>query len=85
MGTKFWRKPINLEKKNVKPDFEFKDDNQVPIGYKHINCHMILDVKLDLTWKARYVVGGHQTDLPTKDMVYMLVLCIMTVFLLLSS
>jgi hypothetical protein len=68
-GTDFWRKAIDKEMKNVMPAFEFRDDNEVPIGYKHIDCHMIFDVKLDLTRKARYVAGGHQTD-PPKDMVY---------------
>jgi hypothetical protein len=68
-GTNFWRKAIDKEMRNVKPAFEFRDDNKVPIGYKHIDCHMIFDVKLDLTRKARYVAGGHQTD-PPKDMVY---------------
>jgi hypothetical protein len=31
-GTNFWRQAIDKETKNVKPAFEFKDDNQVPIG-----------------------------------------------------
>jgi hypothetical protein len=68
-GTNFWRKVIEKEMKNVMPAFKFRDDNQVPVGYKHIDCHMIFDVKLDLTRKARYVAGGHQMD-PTKEMVY---------------
>jgi hypothetical protein len=68
-GTDFWKKAIDKEMRNVKPAFEFKDNNKVPIGYKHIDCHMIFDVKLDLTRKARFVAGGHQTD-PPKDMVY---------------
>jgi hypothetical protein len=68
-GTNFWRKAVDKETKNVMPAFEFRDDSQVPVGYKHIDCHMIFDVKLDLTRKVRYVAGGHQTD-PPKDMVY---------------
>jgi hypothetical protein len=68
-GTDFWKKAVDKEMKNVMPAFEFRDDNQVPVGYKHIDCHMIFDVKLDLMRKARYVVGGHKTD-PPKDMVY---------------
>jgi hypothetical protein len=68
-GTDFWRKAVDKEMKNFMPAFEFCDDNQVPMGYKHRDCHMIFDVKLDLMRKARFVAGGHQTD-PPKDMVY---------------
>lgn len=68
-GTDFWTKAIEKEMKNVMPAFEFRDDNTVPIGYKHIDCHLIFDVKTDLTRKARYVAGGHQTD-PPKESTY---------------
>jgi hypothetical protein len=67
--TDFWRKAVDKEMKNVMPAFKFRDDNQVPVGFKHIDCHMMFDVKFDLTWKARYVAGGHQMDTP-KDMVH---------------
>lgn len=60
-GTDFWKKAIDKEMRNVKPAFEFRDDNKVPIQYKHIDCHMIFDGKLDLTRKAQFVAGGHQT------------------------
>ena len=53
----------------MSPAFEFKDDNTVPPGYKHIDCHMVFDIKTDLTRKARLVAGGHQTD-PPKESVY---------------
>lgn len=39
------------------------------VGYKHIDCHMIFDIKTDLTRKARLVGGGHQTEVP-KEMTY---------------
>jgi hypothetical protein len=68
-GTDYWRKAIEKEMRNVMPAFEFRDDNVVPIGYKHIDCHLVFDIKADLTRKARYVAGGHQTD-PPKDSVY---------------
>jgi len=38
----------------------------VPPGFTKITCHLIFDVKFDLTWKARYVAGGHLTDPPTS-------------------
>jgi hypothetical protein len=68
-GTDFWRKAIELEMKNVMPAFEFIDDDVVPKFYKKIDCHMIFDVKMDLTRKARLVAGGHQTD-PPKESTY---------------
>ena len=68
-GTDFWRRAIEQEMKNVLPAFEFVDDDVVPKFYKHIDCHMIFDVKMDLTRKARFVAGGHQTD-PPKESTY---------------
>jgi hypothetical protein len=50
-GTGFWRKAIEKEMKNVMPAFKFWDDNQVSVGYKHIDCHMIFNVKLNLIRK----------------------------------
>ncbi len=41
--------------------FEFRDDDVMPIGHQKIDCHMIFDVKMDLTRKACMVAGGHQT------------------------
>ena len=68
-GTNFWRKVIEKVIKNVGLAFEFRDDDTVPIGYKHITCHMIFDVKTDLLRKARLVAGDHLTN-PPKDSVY---------------
>ena len=36
----------------------------MPIGYQHIDCHMIFDVKMDFIWKAQFVAGGHMTEAP---------------------
>jgi hypothetical protein len=57
-GTDFWRKAIEQEMKNVMPAFEFIDGDEAPKFYKKIDCHMIFDVKMDLTRKARLVAGG---------------------------
>jgi hypothetical protein len=64
-GTNFWRKTIEQDMKNVLPAFEFIDNNVVPKFYKHIDCHMIFDVKMDLTRKARFVAGD-----PLKESTY---------------
>ena len=36
----------------------------MPIGFQEIPCHIIFDVKMDFTRKARYVAGGHKTQMP---------------------
>ena len=68
-GTDFWRFSIEKEMKNVIPAFEFYDNDNMPIGYKEIGCHMIFDVKIDLTRKSRLVAGEHKTN-PPKDSTY---------------
>ena len=35
-----------------------------PVGNTEITCHLIFDLKIDMTWKAQYVVGGHLTYVP---------------------
>jgi hypothetical protein len=66
-GTDFWAKAIAKEMKNVRPAFKVLDDGaKKPIGYKEIKCHMIFYVKMDFSRKARFVAGGHMTDLPSS-------------------
>ena len=33
-------------------------------GFQEIKCHIIFDVKMDFTRKARFVAGGHMTETP---------------------
>lgn len=66
-GNTLWADAIEKEKKNSKVAFHFLGvDAPPPPGYKKITCHMIFDVKFDLTRKARYVAGGHLTEAPTS-------------------
>ena len=49
------------------PAFEFHPKGlKAPIGYKWIPLHLIFDVKMDFTRKARLVTRGHVTDPPTS-------------------
>ena len=60
----FWFDAIAKEMKNVKVAFKILDDDKViPVGCRlqPIPCHLIFNVKMDFTHKARYVVGGHVT------------------------
>ena len=69
-GTDYWRKAIEKEMKNVRVAFKILDgDGDIPIGHLEIKCHMVFDVKMDLTRKARLVAGGHKTE-PSKESVY---------------
>ena len=35
------------------------------VWHKEIRCHIVFDVKMDFTRKARFVAGGHMTEAPT--------------------
>ncbi len=50
---------------------------RAPPGYQQILCHMVFDIKMDFTRKARYVAGGHVTDPPIRK--HMQALCQETV------
>jgi hypothetical protein len=40
--------------------------DSIPHGYKKISLHMVFDIKMDFTRKARLVAGGHLTDVPAS-------------------
>ncbi|GKY96005.1 hypothetical protein MPSEU_000561000 [Mayamaea pseudoterrestris] len=66
-GTDFWKKALAKEMTNVMPAFRFLDAEEPdPVGHQLIRCHMIFDVKMDLTRKARFVAGGHVTETPSS-------------------
>ena len=55
-----WEKALIKEISKVRVAFELLEDHSQPLpGSKHINYHVIFDVKHDLTRKARLVAGGH--------------------------
>ncbi len=63
-----WRKAIAKEMENMSIAFEIMDDDEVlPSGYKPASCHLIFDVKMDFTRKARYVLDGHRTANPENS------------------
>ena len=73
-GTDFWRKALGKEMNKVKvawttadgvsPEQARTGKEPSMIGYQEIRCHVIFDVKMDFTCKARFVAGGHTTDTP---------------------
>jgi Reverse transcriptase (RNA-dependent DNA polymerase) len=48
---------------------QLRQDKTVYVGFEEIACHMIFDVKMDLTRKARFVAGGHMTE-PSASITY---------------
>jgi hypothetical protein len=73
-GTDFWARAMEKELRKVKVAWEARDDlciddvrrGRALIGYTEIKCHMIFDVKMDFTRKARFVAGGHMTEAPSS-------------------
>jgi hypothetical protein len=73
-GTDLWTRAINKEMAKVKVAWETRDDltpeevragkARDMIGFQEIGCHIIFDIKMDFTRKARFVAGGHTTDTP---------------------
>jgi Reverse transcriptase (RNA-dependent DNA polymerase) len=78
-NTDLWRKALGKEMSKVKVAWKSIDDytpeqvrtGKAPtlIGYQEIKCHVIFDVKMDFTRKARFVAGGHMTETP-ESMTY---------------
>ena len=67
IGNNLWQEAIAKEITNSRIAFQILEaDEQPPVGYTEITCHLIFDVKMDLTRKARYVAGGHLTDPPSS-------------------
>ena len=69
-GNTLWNHSIGKDMKNSRVYFNLLDrDDHAPVGYKETTCHLIFDVKMDLTRKDRYVAGGHLVD-PPSSMTY---------------
>jgi hypothetical protein len=52
-------------------------EGKVPqfICFQEIGCHIVFDIKMDLTRKARFVAGGHTTTAPSSMTYSSVVLC----------
>ena len=73
-GNNLWRDAINKEMSKAKvswkvldgisPEEARKGKVDELIGFQEIRNHLVFDVKMDFTRKARYCAGGHTTDAP---------------------
>ena len=67
-GKRFWTDAIRLEMTNVGIAFEILEDREsVPPEWTEATGHIIFDVKMDLTRKARWVLDGHKTADPSHS------------------
>ena len=61
-GDTFWHDAIKKEMFNVGIAFEvLEHERNLPVGWKKVTSHIIFDVNMDLTRKARWVLDGHKT------------------------
>ena len=63
-GNQLWRVPFAKEMKNVGVAFVVLDRQSVHIGWSKASRHMIWNVKMDFTRKARWVKDRHRTADP---------------------
>ena len=73
-GNTFWRDALKKEMGNVKIAFRAHEKHTYEEvkkglapelkGYTEIECHVVFDIKLDFTRKARFVAGGHKAEAP---------------------
>ena len=60
-----WRDALKKEMYNVGVAFEILDEGaHAPHGWKRVTGHLVWDVKMDFTRKARWVLDGHKTQDP---------------------
>jgi hypothetical protein len=75
-GNTYWSDAISKEMSKAKVSYvpidgvtpEDVRSNKVDQlrGFQEIKCHIIFDVKMDFTRKARFVAGGHMTEAPNS-------------------
>ena len=63
-GDTLWADAVSLEMNTILPALDLTPDNVSPSGYTRSSGHIIFDVKMDFTRKARWVKDGHLTPDP---------------------
>jgi hypothetical protein len=64
-GNTLWRDAIQKEMFSVGIAFEVLNEGQkAPVGWHKVTGHLVYDVKMDFTRKARWVLDGHKTADP---------------------
>ena len=69
-GNALWQYSVSKEMKNNRVSFQVLDNDQAILpGYTSLECHMIFEVKMELTREARFVNNGVKTPDP-KESIY---------------
>jgi hypothetical protein len=64
-GDKYWRDDLSKEMKNVGIAFQILSEGQHEhVGWAKVTGHIIFDVKMNCTRKARWVLDGYKTPNP---------------------
>jgi hypothetical protein len=64
-GNTYWQDAIAKEMYNVSVAFKILEENEsLPPGFTKSSGHLVFDVKMDFTRKARWVKDGHRTPDP---------------------
>jgi hypothetical protein len=64
-GNTLWRDTLAKEMTELGVAFEvLEEERQAPPGWKKVTGHLVWDVKMDFTRKARWVLDGHLTPSP---------------------
>ena len=67
-GNTMWRDAVALEMFNAGVAFAILEEGQsAPTGWKKASGHLIWDVKMDFTRKARWVLDGHKMPDPIRS------------------
>ena len=67
-GNGLWQDAHNKEMFNVSVAFEILENGKpAPVGWTKTSGHLIWDLKMDFTRKARWVKDGHRTPDPKQS------------------
>ena len=59
-GNTMWQDAIDLEMNTIMPAFDLvANGKRAPLGYSEASGHIVFDVKMNFTQKARFVKNGH--------------------------
>ena len=67
-GNTLWGDDVDLEMDNVAVAFKILENGEpVPVGWRKSSGHIVYDVNMDFTRKARWVKHGHLTRDPDNS------------------
>ena len=66
-GNRLCQEAISTEMGTILPAFDLSKDDFIPPGYQRLSGHLVFDVKMDFTCKARWVKDGHLTKDPDSS------------------